>query len=184
MANAKSFEFRTVVVDRGVYATITVVSVLVVYDGWQHLKFIDVVGVIVGPIVAMFLSHVFAANLAQQVALGRPPTRAERIDNVRSESRFLLLAVPPLALLVATSLAGLSLEGSIRVIVWAGGISLGAWSGLAGRRAGLTRWAFARSVLAGLILGAIILILQVLLQPGKAVTNGVALGVVGRLLQI
>jgi hypothetical protein len=46
-------------VDRIVYATITMISVLIIYDGWQHLKLIDVTGVIVGPVVAMFLAHVF-----------------------------------------------------------------------------------------------------------------------------
>jgi hypothetical protein len=38
-------------------------SVLIVYDGWQQRRFRDVVGVIVGPVLAIFLSHLFAATI-------------------------------------------------------------------------------------------------------------------------
>ena len=62
---------RPVLVDRLVYATITLMSVLIIYDGWQHLRLIDVVGVIVGPVVAMFLGHVFSASMAKHVEVGR-----------------------------------------------------------------------------------------------------------------
>src|ERR1700683_505758 len=62
---------RPILVDRIVYATITIMSVLIIYDGWQHLRLLDVIGVIVGPVVAMFLAHLFSAALAKQVDLGR-----------------------------------------------------------------------------------------------------------------
>ena len=35
------------------YGTIVVTSVLVVYDGWGHLKLSDAVAIILGPVVAM-----------------------------------------------------------------------------------------------------------------------------------
>jgi hypothetical protein len=62
---------RPSVVARAVYGTITLMSGLIVYDGWQQLRFRDVVGVIAGPVLTMFLSHLFAATLAKQVELGR-----------------------------------------------------------------------------------------------------------------
>ena len=65
------------VVAQAVYGSITLMSVLIVYDGWQQLRFRDVVGVITGPVLAMFLSHLFAATLAQQVELGRAVTGTE-----------------------------------------------------------------------------------------------------------
>jgi hypothetical protein len=58
-------------VDRVIYTTITLLSVLIIYDGWEQLQFWDVVAVILGPIVAIFLSHVFGAALGTRVALGR-----------------------------------------------------------------------------------------------------------------
>jgi hypothetical protein len=71
-----------------VTATITLMSVLVIYDGWEKLRLIGVVGVIVGPVLAMFLAHVFAASIAEQVDIGRGLTGRERIKVVRAECRF------------------------------------------------------------------------------------------------
>ena len=65
-------------VDRVIYTTITLMAVLIVYDGWEQLRFWSVVAVILGPILAIFLSHVFGAALGTRVALGRPLTRGER----------------------------------------------------------------------------------------------------------
>ena len=65
-------------VDRVIYTTITLMAVLIVYDGWEQLHFWNVVAVMLGPILAIFLSHVFGEALRTRVALGRPLTRRER----------------------------------------------------------------------------------------------------------
>ena len=156
-------------VDRIVYATITLMSVLVIYDGWTDLKFLEIVGVIVGPVFAMFLGHSFSAAIARQVEYGRALSNPERIAVLRSEAPFLLLCVPPIVLAIALHLAGVSLSASINVVVWIGVASLGFWGGVAGRRAGLTGLRLASAVLAGIVVGGVILVLQVLLQPGKLV---------------
>ena len=85
-------------VDRVIYTTITLLSVLIIFDGWDQLQFWGVVAVIVGPILAIFLSHVFGAALGAGVALGRPLTRHERRAVFLEECRFLLITVPPLAI--------------------------------------------------------------------------------------
>ena len=159
-------------IDRVIYATITVMSVLIVYDGWEKLHLVEVAGVIFGPILAMFLSHVFSAGMARQVAEGRRLRWAERLTIMRAESRFLLLSVPPLALLALTQLAGLSLKWSVNTIVWAGAASLGYWSYVAARRAGLRRWQLVGAIAGGLSVGLLIIVLQVLLQPGKVFSGG------------
>jgi hypothetical protein len=162
------------VVGRVVYGTITLMSVLIVYDGWQQLRFRDVVGVIVGPVLALFLSHMFAATLARQVELGRTVTRAERARIVRSESPFLLLlAVPPVAFVGILTLLGSSLSASIRWLVVLGAVSLGYWGGIAGRRSGMTGWRLVLAVATGLVIGALVLALDVILQPGQAVSGTV-----------
>lgn len=96
-----------------------------------------------------------------------PLTRPERRVVFLEERRFLLLAVPPLAILVVLTIAGVSYSWIIRVIVLAGVLSLGAWGGVAGRRAGLTGWPLALSIAYGLVLGGVILALQAVLQPGR-----------------
>jgi hypothetical protein len=167
---------QPILVDRIVYATITIMSVLIIYDGWQHLRLIDVIGVIVGPVVAMFLAHVFSAALAKQVGLGRTLTWSDRSAIVTSESRFLLLCVPPVAIVLVLFAFGTSLNGAIRVTLWLEGLSLGYWGYLAARRAGVVGWRVVTYVAAGLLLGIIVLLLQVALQPGNAFAGGVALG--------
>lgn len=88
--------------------------------------------------------------------------------NIRTEARFLLLAVPALALLIILTAAGVSPGSSIQVFIFVEGASLGCWAFLAGRRAGLTGWPLARTVALGLIVGLVVLVLQVVLQPGHA----------------
>jgi hypothetical protein len=153
-------------VDRLIYTTITMLSVLIIYDGWARLRFWDVVVVILGPIVAIFLSHVFGEELGTRVALGRPLTRAERRAVVVEESRFFLVPVPPLVILTVLALVGVSYTHIIHVIVLVGVLSLGLWGAVAGRRAGLTGWPLVVAAVAGLMVGSVILVLQALLQPG------------------
>jgi hypothetical protein len=114
----------------------------------------------------MFVAHVFAAAIALQVDVQRTLTGAERRRIVRAESRFLFVAVPPLAVIIVLRLAGLSLTSSVQVVVWIGAVSLGFWGGVAGRRAGLTGWHLALTVFAGLAVGAVVLMLHLVLQPG------------------
>jgi hypothetical protein len=142
---------RHVDVDRIVYATITLMSVLVIYDGWSSLKLLQLAGVVVGPVFAMFLGHSFSAAMARQVDEGRALTNSERIAILRSEAPFLLLRVPPIVLSVVLHLLGVSLTATINIVVWVGIASLGFWGGVAARCARLVGWRFASAVLAGLL---------------------------------
>ena len=104
------------------------------------------------------------------------PTRSEWFANLWFESRFLLLAVPPIALLAVLRLATVSLEDSVRVVIFAESLSLSLWTGLAAWLAGLPRRSIVLAVLAGLVVGSVVVALQVVLQPGRAVEGGVAAG--------
>ena len=154
-------------VDRVIYTTITLLCVLIIYDGWEQLQFWDVVAVILGPIVAIFLGHVFGAALGTRVALGRKLSRSERQAVFVEECRFLLIPVLPLAILAVLAVAGVSYTRIIQVIVLTGVLSLGVWGGVAGRRAALTGWALVFSMAYGLLLGGIVLVLKAMLQPGR-----------------
>jgi hypothetical protein len=171
-----AFASTPAAIGRVVTATITIACVLIVYDGWASLRFLDVVLIIVGPVVAIFTSHVFSTTLVKQVELGRRPTRSEWFTNLWFESRFLLLAVPPIALLAVLRLATVSLEDSVRVVIFAESLSLSLWTGLAAWLAGLPRRSIVLAVLAGLVVGSVVVALQVVLQPGRAVEDGVAAG--------
>ena len=161
---------KPAVIGRIVTATVALVCLLVVYDGWAALKPFQVVLVIVGPVIAIVTTHVFSNSLVQLVALGRPPTTDEWLATARFELRFLLLAVPPLAVLLVLQLANVALTDTIRIIIWLEALSLSFWAGLAAWYAGLRgRW-LGLSILAGLLISGMVLLLQVILQPGKAAT--------------
>jgi hypothetical protein len=162
------------VLDHAVVGTITLTSVLIVYDGWSSLQLLDVVVIIVGPVLAMFIAHAFAATVAEHARLGRSLSKHELFGVIGPEWRFLLLAVPPLTLLGILALADVALGDSILVIIWFEAASLGFWAGLAAHRVGRRGWRLALTVNVGLLTGLLVLSLQVILQPGQAVSNGVA----------
>jgi hypothetical protein len=93
-------------------------------------------------------------------------TRREHKELLALESRILLLAVPPLVILVVLSIVGISYPRIIQVIVFVGVLSLGVCGAVAGRRAHLTGWALAVATAYGLFVGGVILLLRTLLQPG------------------
>jgi len=172
MMNAATIQrLRPAIVDRIVYTTITMMSVLIVYDGWQHLQLLDVVGVVVGPVLAMFIAHVFSASIALGMGADGALTARTRMETVRAELPFLLFCVPPLALLLIQYLAGVSLTEAIRITLWFGALSLGGWGFVVGKRSGLAGWQLAISTAAGLSIGMVVLLLQVFLQPGKLISG-------------
>jgi hypothetical protein len=158
---------RPEVIGRIVTATVALVCVLIVYDGWATLKPFDAALVIVGPVVAICTTHIFSASLVQLVTLGRRPTMHEWLVTLRFESRFLLLAVPPLAVLLVLHLANVELTDAIRVVILVETLSLGFWAGLAAWYAGLRGRLLGLSIFAGLVISGIVLLLQLILQPGK-----------------
>ena len=158
---------RPPLLGRIVTATVALVCILIVYDGWAALKLFDVVVVIVGPVIAICTTHIFSNSLVQLIELGRRPTMKEWLVTVRFELRFLLLAVPPLAVLFVLRLASVALTDAIRVVIWLEALSLGLWAGLATWYAGLRGRALVYSILAGLAMGGLVLLLQLFLQPGQ-----------------
>lgn len=116
---------RPGVIDRAVYGTIVVTSVLVVYDGWAKLRVLGAIAVILGPVVAIVIGHIFGASLAAYAAVRRRSTKHELLMIARRESRFLLVCAPQIVLLLVLKLAGLSLNEGVRVVIWASAASLG-----------------------------------------------------------
>ena len=94
-----------------------------------------------------------------------------RIVVVRAELPFRLFWLPPLALLSAQYLAGVSLTEAIPVMLWFGAVSLGWWGFLVVKRFGLAGWQLAISTGAGLSIGIVVLRLQVFLQPDTLISG-------------
>ena len=166
---------RPPAIGRVVTATITLVCVLIIYDGWAKLRVLDVVLIILGPILAIFVSrvldHARAAGPARtatepaRVARERPLRVAIPCSSRCRRWRFFLL-----------TLATVSLEHSVRVVIWMETLSLAFWTGLAAWVVGMRGRPLVLAVLAGLVVSSVVLALQVMLQPGRALENGTAVG--------
>jgi len=156
---------RPGMIDRIVVMTISWMSALIIYDGWDVLRFIDVAAIILGPIAAIFAARL-RRHPHRACQTRARPYQAGRVALIADESQFLLLALPPLALLAVLAALGVSYARVIQVIIGVGIASPGFWGGLAGHRAGLTGLRLVLCVAGGLGLGALTLLLAAILQPG------------------
>lgn len=149
-----------------VYTTVTLMALLVVYDGWQDLKGPGGIAlVVIGPTIALAAAHTFADYLEFSVVHG---TGAPRNPGylIWDFVQFMLVAVPPLVVLALTSLVlQQNPSESLRSMLVLGVVSLGFWGGLAGWRVGLRRFRLAMAIAAGLGAGLIVLAFQLALKP-------------------
>jgi hypothetical protein len=152
--------------DRQVYGTVVLMSVLVVYDGWNQLAtFWGVAAVIVAPIVAMAAAHLFAEVLQEHGVLGRPLTRVEWAHAVRDQVSWFQATVPPLVMLGLAWVSPADALTSISIILWTSLATLVVLSAVAAHRAGLQGWRRLITALSGGVLGLIVISLQVVLKP-------------------
>ena len=150
-----------------VYGTVTLMSVLVVYKGWKDIRgYFGVAVVVIGPALALALAHLFAEVLEDHVHLRRPLRRAEWRSAVASAAVFLMIVVPPLALLLVGRVFSIELRTTVYLMIWMGVASLAFWGWLAGRRAGLAGLRLVASSGAGLAIGLVVVALQLVLKPG------------------
>ena len=157
---------RPGIIDRIVVMTISWMSALIIYDGWDILRFVDVAAIILGP----------DCSDLRRARLRRHPhracqTRARPHQAGKGCPDRWLVPVPVARSAAACAASGAGCSGRLlharhQVIIGAGTASLGFWGGLAGHRAGLTRLRLVLCVAGGLGLGALTLLLAAILQPG------------------
>lgn len=153
-------------IERLVYATVVLMSVLVVYDGWADLTtFAGTAMVIVGPILAITLAHLFAGVLQSIAELHRTLTPAEWGRHIRDQVQVLAAAVPPLVVTGIGWVSPLDARSTIAVLLWTGVLTLMVLSGISGHQAGLRGWRLGASALAGGVVGLVVIAMQVVLKP-------------------
>lgn len=158
-------------VGRSVYGTVLVMTVLAVDTMHGTPSYLDATVTVLGAMVATFLAHWFADALsafARDGGVGRggrgghgvrTVARAARVDLV-----FLMLAVASVAVLVIGALGAWEPETAVRIIMIAGVSFLVLVGGLGGRRAGFGPWGVVACAAAAGVLGAVLLVVQVLLD--------------------
>lgn len=153
-------------IERQVYTTVVLLSVLVVYDGWQELAtFLGVVAVIVAPVLAMIAAHFFAEVLDDHARLRRPLTRAEWRGHTRRQMSPLLSTLPPLLVLGIGWVSPLDVLSTIAILIWTGVATLMVLAGVAAARAGYRGAHLGLAALAGAGIGLIVVSLQIVLKP-------------------
>lgn len=147
-------------------ATISLMSVLVVYHGWAQLEsFAEAAAVIIAPILALTAAHLFAELMQAYSEQQTPLTGAQWRSHLARQGPLLLAAVPPLIVLTVGWLSPLTVGRTIEVLLWTAIISLMLLAGMAGRQAGLRGWRWLLATLSGGAIGVIVISLQVLLKP-------------------
>ena len=148
------------------YATVVLMSVLVVYDGWADLTtFAGVAAVIVAPVIALTVAHVFSEALQHISDVRRSLTRAEWRQLVRTNSRSMLVAVPPLVVTGLGWVSPINARSTISVLLVTGTLTLIVLASTAGHRAGLRGWRLVLAGVVGGLVGLIVVSLQILLKP-------------------
>ena len=157
---------RQVSLERLAYARVVLMSVRVVYDGWEQLAtFIGVAVVILGPILALAVAHFFAEVLQGYAQFQRPLTGAELWWRVLDQIQILFAAVPSLIVLGVGWISPLNARSTITLLLWTGVVTLIGLAALAGHRAGLRGWTWVLTALSGGLVGLIVISLQILLKP-------------------
>lgn len=152
-------------VEPGVYGTVVLLTVLVVAldDGVED--FPEATQVIVGPLVATFAAHLFAAVLARFGRGSAVPSRTELRHLVTHAAQFLALGVVPLLVVVVGAVTGLyTPDGAVDAIVWLGLAFLLVVGGIGGWRTGRGVWAAVLGALAAGVLGLVVLALRLVLE--------------------
>ncbi len=152
--------------DRLVYATVVLMSVLVVYDGWESLTtFGGMAVVIIAPILALAVAHLFAEAMDAYATLRRPLVAHEWRRIVLDQGPWLFAAVPPLVILGLGWISPLDARSTIVVLLWTGLATLVVLAAVAGYRAGFRGWRLAVAGLSGGVVGLIVISLQIVLKP-------------------
>ncbi len=155
-----------VVIDIGrwVYGTVILMTVLVVYSDDGPVTFVQSVEVVVTQMFATFLAHLFASFLATLNRENGELSRRELAELVWDDAQYLLLAVPPLAVLLVGALGAFDAATAVSLIGRGGVFWLVAVGALAGHRAGVGRWGILGCAVASGTLGLLVIAAQVLLK--------------------
>ena len=151
---------------RWVYGTVILMTVLVVYADDGPVNFAEAVGVVVAPLLATFLAHLFASVLAAASSQTGWLNGHEIATLVREDAQFLMLTLPPLVILLVGALGAFDAPTAVTIILW-GGVGLLVLVGaLAGRRVGLGCWGIVASAAGSGAIGLLVLVAQVILKDG------------------
>lgn len=155
-------------VEIAVAGTVVLLTVLTVAQDDGVGDFTQACQLVLGPLVATFAAHLFAAVLAA-INQDRTPPSARRLGALTVHAaQYLLLAVPPLLVVGIVAVTGFrGREGpdeAITLVVDLGLVLLVALGGIGGWRALPRWWAALLGATAAFVLTIIVVVLRVILE--------------------
>jgi uncharacterized protein YndB with AHSA1/START domain len=158
---------HAVSLERLAYATVVLMSILVVYDGWASLTtFGGIAIVIIAPTLAVLLAHLFADVLHLQAEHRRLLDRGQLGALLRHQLGIVFAAVPPLVILLLGWITPMDALNTISVLIWTGMVTLVGLTAFSAYHAGLRGWRLVAAGVAGGLVGLVVISMQVLLKPG------------------
>jgi hypothetical protein len=153
-------------IGRSVYGTVLVMTVLAIDSIHGTPSYLDSALTVLGAMVATFSAHLFADVLSEFAHTGGPHAGGRRTvaGLARVDVVFLALAVVPVVVLLIGVLGVWQVETAITIIMAVGVAFLAFVGGLGGRRAEFGRWGIIGCAAASGVLGAVLLVVQVLLE--------------------
>jgi hypothetical protein len=150
--------------ERFIYGMVSVLAVLAVFEGWgtdqQSSGFLVVV---VGSTFALFLAHLYAVATNEFLRHRRRLTFHEWLHLVRVELQYFLVVIPLIAAFFGARLLGAEVPTALRVTMFTGIASLAFLVAYVSWLVGLRRWRLIAAGVGGLIIGAVILGIELLL---------------------
>ena len=155
-------------VEVAVYGTVVLLTVLAVAQDDGIDDFAEAVQVVVGPLVATFAAHLFASVLAAVNADRALPSGARFRALTAHAAQYLLLAVPPLVVVLVYGLAGIGAphgaDAAIDLVADLGLLLLVVLGGVGGWRALPRWWSAVLGALATFVLGLVVIVLRILIE--------------------
>jgi hypothetical protein len=121
----------------GIYSELMLLVVILALEG--HASSVEhIVASVVGALVAVALTEVYADYIGAMILHGRKPSREELRASVMSTGGGLVSTLPPILLLMLGVSGVISLHDGFTAAKWAGVTVLALYAFVANRRAGLS----------------------------------------------
>jgi hypothetical protein len=150
--------------ERFIYGTVSVLAVLAVYEGWgTDQGTTGFLVVTIGSTFALFLAHLYAVATNEHLRQRRRLPLREWVRLFRVELQYFLVLIPLIIAFFGARLLGATVPTSLRVTMFAGIASLAFLVAYVAWLVGLRRWRLLASGVGGLVIGAVILTIELLL---------------------
>jgi hypothetical protein len=148
----------------GVVYGLIAVGILLAAEGTKGEDYLRTIEAIAFTLVLYWVAHTYARVTGTRIEGGAPLTVGELARASAHELAILQGALLPLLAVVVAWLCGASMNAGIQAGLWTAAAGLVALELVAGLRAGLGRWALVAQMSFGVLIGAAIVVLRLVVH--------------------